>query len=270
MKTVLITGCSSGIGLETARLFQQKGWQVAATVRRPEDAIELTAIANCSFYKLDVNDLNSIQNCISQVLKDFGSIDVLVNNAGVYDTNPLESVSDEQIQALIDTNVLGTLRMTKALLPHFRERKGGTIVNISSVAGLTTFPYQTLYHTSKWAIEGFSEALSYEARDVNVRVKVVEPGMVKTNLYRNIQESSGSKTIQNYSTNYMKWLRFLLASYKGGYSPVKDARTIYKAVTDRSHRLRYKTDANTRILHHLHSLLPLRAFNAFVCMISGM
>jgi len=269
MKTVLITGCSSGIGRETALYFHKKGWRVAATIRRPEAASELSGLENLRCYKLDVTDAGSIRSCIAQVVKDFGTIDALVNNAGAYATDPLEMMSDEKMCELINTNVLGTLRMSREIFPLFRTQKYGTIVNIASVAGRTTVPFSTVYHTSKWAVEGFSEALTYEARDVNVRVKVVEPGMVKTDLYKRVGQNPGRECPREYQHSYTKWLRFLHANYAAGYDPAIDAKTVYKAVTDRSKRLRYTSDRNTRILLFLRATLKQRAYNAFMRRLIG-
>lgn len=142
MKTVLITGASKGIGRSTAILFNQKDWNVAAAVK-DTTTTELFA-ENVKIYTLDVRSKQSVDNCISQVLNDFGQIDAIVNNAGVYSTSPLECISKEDLDNLIQTNINGVLYMTQAILPHFREQRAGVIANISSVAGRVTFPYQSL------------------------------------------------------------------------------------------------------------------------------
>jgi len=266
MKTLLITGASNGIGKETALLFARKGWNVVATMK---DAAHLSMFAdtkNITTYLLDVNDNESIQTAIHQVIRDFGKIDVLVNNAGVYTTNPLEQTSDETINGIVETNIKGVIRTTKAMLPHFRENKAGTIVNVSSVAGRVTFPFQSIYHTSKWAIEGFSESLYYELKPINIKVKVVEPGVVKTNLYHAVQDFPFEQYPVAYQTNFKKWHRFVMKNIDNGYLPDLDAKTIFKAANSNSSKLRYATDFTTKALIALRSLLPLTVFQKIVKM----
>lgn len=264
MKTVLITGASSGIGKETAILFSKKGWNVAATVRSIEKQNVLASYKNITTYLLDVKDSKSISQCIKQVVKNYGKIDVLVNNAGVYTTNPLEETTDEAINDVIDTNIKGVINTTKAILEHFRENNSGTIVNISSVAGRVTFPFQSIYHSSKWAIEGLSESLYYELKLLGIKIKVVEPGMVKTNLYHSVSEFPYEQYPKEYQTPFKKWHRFLLKSYTNGYLPQLDAKTIFKAANSNNSRLRYTTDFTTKLVLFLRSLFPLPIFQKIV------
>lgn len=149
MKTILITGAATGIGKETALLFAKNGWNVAATMRNPQKADDLSPERNIRCYTMDVTDKESISSALHSAIKDFGKIDVLVNNAGVYETAPLECTEDEIVNRILQTNLLGTISTIKAILPHFRENKGGKIINIASVAGRVTFPYQTVYHASE-------------------------------------------------------------------------------------------------------------------------
>jgi NADP-dependent 3-hydroxy acid dehydrogenase YdfG len=181
MNTILITGASNGIGKETALLFAKKGWKVAATTRNPEHLSLFTDINNITTYLLDVRNRDSIKFCIERVIQDLGKIDVIVNNAGTYTTNPLELTPDKTLDDIIETNINGVLVTTKEILEHFRKNKSGTIINISSVVGRVTFPFQSIYQASKWAVEGFSESLCYELKPLNIKVKIIEPGMVKTN-----------------------------------------------------------------------------------------
>ncbi|WP_244228721.1 SDR family oxidoreductase [Mucilaginibacter endophyticus] len=179
-KTILITGASSGIGAATAKLFQAKGWNVIATMRQPENQTELKATDNLLLTRLDVLDLESIQNAVNEGIKKFGKIDVLVNNAGYGAFGTLESFTREQIIRQFNTNVIGLLDVTKALLPHFRANKSGVIINISSIGGKMTFPLGTLYHGTKFAVEGISESLSYEVEEFGGKVKIIEPGAIAT------------------------------------------------------------------------------------------
>jgi len=264
MKTILITGTSSGIGKATALLFSEKGWNVAAAMRNSENFAELNKVKNINTYIIDVTEIKSIEKCIGQILQEYGKIDVVVNNAGVYTTNPLESTSLEVIDSIIKTNINGVLYMTKAILPHFRENKGGIIVNISSIAGQATFPFQSVYHVSKWAIEGLSEGLMYELNPLNIKMKIVEPGMVKTNLYRSVIENSFVQYPIEYANNFRNWHTYLMGNYEKGYNPNLDAKTIYKAVTDGTSRLRYKSDFNTKLVLFLRSIFSLSIFQNII------
>ena len=154
MKTILITGASSGIGKTTAALFQTKGWNVAATMRNPEMDPGLGEHASTLVIQLDVTDSGSIAHAIDRTIERFGKVDVLLNNAGYGAYGPLEAFSMEQIERQFDTNVIGLMAVTKAVLPHMRTEKSGMIVNISSIGGQMTFPLGSLYHGSKFAVEG--------------------------------------------------------------------------------------------------------------------
>lgn len=260
MKTILITGASSGIGKETAALFADKGWNVAATMRDHEKLSMFTDCKNIKTYLLDVKDKNSITSCIKQVIRDFSKIDVIVNNAGIYTTNPLELTTDDTINSIVETNIKGVLYMTKTILEHFRENKSGMIINISSIAGRVTFPFQTIYHTSKWAIEGLSESLYYELKPLNIKVKVVEPGMVKTNIYNSVLDFPFEQYPDEYRINFKKWHSYLMNNYKNGYSPKLDAKTVYKAANSNNSRLRYTSDFTTKLVFFFRSLFPLSVF----------
>ena len=268
MKTVFITGTSSGIGRETAKLFHKNGWNVIATMRTTIKEMELNKLENVKVLQCDVTNHDSIRTAINDGISAFCKIDVLVNNAGIYTTNPLEKVSDETITAVVETNIKGTLFMTKAIIEHFRENKSGTIVNISSIAGRVTFPFQSIYHTSKWAIEGFSESLYYELKQLNIRVKIVEPGMVKTNIYNSVMAFPIEQYPNEYQTIFKKWHNYLLKNYNNGYSPRLDAETIYRAVNNRSSKLRYTSDFTTKMVFFLRSIFPLSVFQNIIKAIS--
>ena len=268
MKTILITGTSSGIGKETAILFAQKDWNVIATVRNAEHLTLFADVKNISTYILDVRDKGSIESCVKEVICDFGKIDALVNNAGVYTTGPLETTSNETIEDIIETNIKGVLFTTKIVIEHFRKNKTGSIVNISSIAGRVTFPFQSIYHTSKWAIEGFSESLYYELQPLNIRVKIVEPGMVKTSIYNSVLEIPFESYPNEYQTPFRKWHSYLMKNYKNGYSPVSDAKTIFKAVNSKSSKLRYTSDVTTKLVFFLRSLFPLTIFQGIISILA--
>jgi NADP-dependent 3-hydroxy acid dehydrogenase YdfG len=219
---------------------------------------------NIRTYLLDVADRDSIAPCFERIIGDFGRIDALVNNAGIYTTAPLEVATDESIENVIDTNIKGVLYVSRAIVPHFRRNGAGTLVNVSSLAGRITIPFQSVYHTSKWAVEGFSEDLHYELAPLGIRVKVVEPGVVKTSLYREIGDSPAEQYPAEYQKSFEKWWKEVMNNYRDGYSPGREAATIWRAVNSRSSKLRYTTDFQTKALFFLRRLLPLRVFQWLV------
>ncbi len=184
-KTVLITGCSSGIGKAAAFYFHEKGWNVAATMRRPDTECELTRLANLACLRLDVTETRSIQKAIRDTEERFGAIDVLVNNAAYNLTGPFEGATPDQIQALYEVNVFGVMNVTREILPYFRKKHTGMIINVSSLGGLIGMPLSSFYASAKWAVEGFSESLRFELRKLGIHVKIVEPGGVKTRFASN-------------------------------------------------------------------------------------
>ena len=175
-KTVFITGASSGFGKESVRLFSEKGWNVVATMRSPEKEQELTGLAGVLVTKLDVTDESTIASAVTKALSAFGQIDVLVNNAGYGALGVLEAASDEEIRRQMEVNFFGLIAVTKAVLPGMRAQRSGVIVNVSSVGGRITFPFSTLYHATKFAVEGLTEALQYELTPFGIRTKIIEPG----------------------------------------------------------------------------------------------
>ena len=172
-KTILITGASTGIGKVTAKYFQEKGWNVIATMRTPENETELNKLDNVEVVKLDVLDLESIDNAVKHGIEKFGKIDVLLNNAGYGAFGPVELTPREKIVRQFGVNVIGLIDVTKAVLPHFRKNRDGIIINVSSVAGKITFPLGTFYHGTKFAVEGISEGMVYEMGEIGVKMKIL-------------------------------------------------------------------------------------------------
>src|SRR5215208_3541304 len=178
-KAVLITGCSSGIGNETARHLAAKGWTVYATARRPESISDLTDVG-CRTLALDVNDETSMEAAVKTVEEAEGAVGVLVNNAGYSQSGALETLPLDSIRRQFETNVFGLVRMCQLVLPGMRRQGWGRIVNISSMGGKLVFPGGGIYHGTKFAVEAISDAMRWEVRNFGVDVILIEPGLIKT------------------------------------------------------------------------------------------
>ena len=259
-KTVLITGTSSGIGKASAKYFQQKGWNVAATMRSPEKENELNTLEGVSCIPLDVTNSESIQNGIEEAIRQFTVIDVLVNNAGYGLVGAFELSSAEQIRNQFDTNVFGLMEVTRAILPHLRQQQQGAIINVASMSGRITFPLYSLYHASKWAVEGFSESLQHELKPFNIKVKLIEPGVIGTEFIGRSKEVTTNSEIKAYDGYVDKVLERLLLFYKVATPAEKVAKIIYKAATNKSSKLRYPIGLDADSLLLLRKLLPDRIF----------
>ena len=249
-KTVLITGCSSGIGQATAKLFASKGWNVVATMRKPAAETELTKCNNVLVTRLDVQDCDSIKQAIEAGIARFGRIDALINNAGYGQYGLFEAIPREKIQEQFDVNVFGVMDVTRAILPRFRQNKGGLIINISSGAGIFTLPMISLYCATKFALEGFSEALAFELASQNIVVKLVEPhgGVTSTHFSESaIRDNAADASLADYSdfmTRTKEAFAKMTAARMTGADQV--AHVIYNAATDGTDRLRYLVGDDSR------------------------
>lgn len=246
-KTILITGASSGIGKATAIHFQQQGWNVIATMRSPEKETELNKLENVKLEKLDVLDVSSIGQAIKNGIANFGKIDALLNNAGYGAYGPLESFPRENIIRQFNTNVIGLMDVTKAIIPHFRLNKNGVIVNISSIGGQMTFALGSLYHGTKFAVEGISESLHYEMNEIGVKVKIVEPGFIATDF--------GSRSFDFQAgdiSDYQPLIGALMKQWQNPNNTVSPpslvAEVIFNAVTDGTYQLRYRAGDDAKFL----------------------
>ncbi|SDL93853.1 NADP-dependent 3-hydroxy acid dehydrogenase YdfG [Catalinimonas alkaloidigena] len=238
-KTVLITGTASGFGRATASLFHRKGWNVIATMRSPEKEQEFTKWENVLVTRLDVQDEASIKQAVQLGKETFGTIDVLVNNAGYGLMGVFESATREQIQNQFEVNVFGMMQVTQAVLPMMRQKGQGVIVNLSSFGGIVGLPFTSLYASSKFAVEGFSEALSHELSQLHIAVKIIEPGGVHTNFRNGLDVVKNDIEVYNplqaaFFERYGKPTEALPKA-----TPEEVAETIFTAATDGSNRLRY-------------------------------
>ena len=185
-QVILITGASSGIGKATANLLVQQGYTVYGTSRKASESTN-----GVRMLTMDVTQPASIQQAVEQILSEQGRIDILINNAGLGISGALELETDEEIGKQMDTNFMGVVRMCKAVIPIMRKERKGFIINISSIGGLIAVPFQGFYSASKFAVEGYSEALQHEVRPFGIRVCLVEPGDFYTNFTANRGISSG-------------------------------------------------------------------------------
>lgn len=236
-QTVFITGASTGIGRAAVIHFRDHGWNVAATMRKPSEHADLVSDRVVTL-PLDVTDAATIRPALEGALKAFANVDVLVNNAGYGTFGPFEAASNEQIERQYATNVTGLMYVTREFLPHFRERKNGVIINISSVGGRATFPLYSLYHGTKWAIEGFSESLNYELNPFGIRVKLVEPGAIKTDFTTRSLDVLKKDGLDVYD-DFVRKFRENWGAGRSSSSPEMVAEVIYQAATDGTPQLRY-------------------------------
>lgn len=264
MKTVLITGTSSGIGRATVLEFQRRGWNVIATMRTPEKETELGSLSNVFLTPLDVTNEASIHAAIQAGIARFGSIDVVVNNAGYGLSGVFEGVTAEQIRRQFDTNVFGVMAVTRAILPYFRQRKAGTIVNVSSMGGRITFPLYSVYHSSKWAVEGFTESLQYELEPLGIRLKLVEPGAIQTDFYTRSNDSGSMDNHPNYAPHVAGPIALMNETGANAASPEIVAKTIYKAATSTGSSLRFPVGSDAKALILLRGLIPTDMFRALI------
>ena len=259
-KTIVITGASSGIGKATAIYFAQQGWNVAATMRSIDNISDFAAYPSIVTFKLDVTNQESIKNAISQILHTFSDIDVLYNNAGYALAGAFEATTDEQVRKQFETNLFGVMNVTRAFLPHFRSKRKGIILNTTSSGGILTFPLYSIYNSSKWALEGFMEALQFELKPFNIRIKNIEPGTVKSEFTENISFVSNP----DYDSYAKKVQHNTLAGYKNAPTPDVVAKVVFKAATDNRSKLRYPATSQAKSAFFFRWLLPLNIFNKMV------
>lgn len=242
-KTIFITGASTGLGKATALFFHSKGWTVFATMRNPEKETELTKLDNVTVLQLDVTDPGQIDSVVQQVATN-GRVDVVFNNAGYGLMGALEAISDEQIVRQVNTNLLGVLRVTKAFIPYLRKQGGGVFISTTSMGGFLTFPLHSVYHATKFAIEGWSEGMSFELGMHNIRIKTVAPGGIATDfLGRSLDRSRNS----NYSRLEDRLFATTESMMDVAAPPSAIAGIVYEAATDDKDQIRYVAgeDANS-------------------------
>ncbi len=228
-----ITGASGGVGQATARLFLERNWCVIATARDPDSLGDLKHHPRLTRIGLDVTDQGSIKDAVREAIERHGRIDVLINNAGIGVAGPLEGVSEEAIRRVFDTNFFGSVALIREIVPHMRERRSGTIVNVSSVAGRIGIPFHSLYCATKFALEGLTESLAYELLQFDIRLKLVEPGGIRTNFRTQWFEPDA------YQPQVTRLKIKMEEGIKKAASPMGVAEVIHRAATDRGTRMRF-------------------------------
>src|SRR3954451_5661572 len=255
-RVALVTGASSGIGEAAARALVEAGFTVYGTSRRAVAGEERDGVV---FLPLDVTDDDSVAGAVREVLDRSGRIDVLVNNAGLGIAGAAEESSIEQAHALFDTNVFGSIRMTRAVLPQMREQRSGRIINISSVLGLVPAPFGALYAATKHAIEGYSESLDHEVREHGIRVLLVEPAYTRTSFDSNAIPAD--EPLPVYARRREVFDAILADAIKGGDEPSVVAEAIVAAATDSRPKLRYQAGPVARRVAKLRRYAPSAAFD---------
>ncbi|KKC46850.1 short-chain dehydrogenase [Paenibacillus sp. D9] len=241
IKTVLITGCSTGLGHTTAKKFANEGWNVVATMRKPDQSLAEEIPERIFVTALDITNPASIEAAISAGIARFGKIDAVVNNAGVSVISVFETTPMNAIRGVFETNVFGTMNVIQAITPYFRGQGGGTIVNITSNIGFTSFPLFSVYAASKHAVEGLSESLAYELESQNISLKLVEPGsMLTTSFGSNTMSASQDASVPESYKPYFDHMMQCMMTFPFGNADVNQvAGQIYAAANDKSDRLRF-------------------------------
>jgi NAD(P)-dependent dehydrogenase (short-subunit alcohol dehydrogenase family) len=244
-KVVIITGSSSGIGLESALLLARNSYITYATMRSPEKDTSIKAAVQkehlpIRVIQLDVNDDNSVKSAIDHIVSEAGRIDVLVNNAGYSLGGALEDLSMDEIQSQYETNLFGLIRVTQAVIPTMRKQRSGRIINISSGAGIFGFPGYSAYVSTKFAVEGLSESIAYELEPFGIKVILIEPGFIRTNF---TQPTIVGKKAQDPESPYSEMMQKIMASaselIKNASPAELVANIILDAASNPNPRLRY-------------------------------
>ena len=265
-RTVLITGCSSGIGEATAERLAKSGWTVYATARKPETLAGLEA-KGCRTLALDVTSEESMTAAVKTVLDETGRIDALVNNAGYSQSGAAETLDLDDVRRQFETNVFGLLRLSQLVLPARRERGAGRIINISSMGGRLVFPGGGVYHATKYAVEALSDAMRFEVAGFGVQVVIVEPGLITTNFENAAVASMAGNDDGPYAAFNAEVAKSTKEVYSGpmrhlGGGPDSVAKVIEKALKARRPKIRYTVTASAKMSIATRRIMGARAWDA--------
>jgi NAD(P)-dependent dehydrogenase (short-subunit alcohol dehydrogenase family) len=271
-KVALVTGSSSGIGFETSLMLARAGFNTYASLRNLEKSKNITEIAKkeklpLQVVQLDVNNDGSIKDAIVKIIKTDQRIDVLINNAGYGLFGSVEDTSIEEIKAQFETNFFGVVRVTQQVLSLMRRQNSGTIVNVSSVGGRIGLPALSAYHSTKFALEGLSESIAFELEPFGIRVIIIEPGVIRTNI---LNSSSSAKKALDPKSPYFSLSQNLNDNFKSmmesesSSSPEEVAKVILQAVTSKNPRLRYSVGDDAANLIHARENMPDKEFRKMI------
>ena len=246
-KTIFITGASSGLGKATAKLFALKDWKVIATMRNPDGEKELNSLSGVVLLPLDVTDVPQINRTVEKVVAT-DEVNVVFNNAGYGLAGPLEGITDEQIVRMINTNLMGVIRTTRAFIPHFRKRRAGLFINTTSIGGLVAFPFNSIYHATKWGLEGWSESMAFELSRFGIGMKTVLPGGIRTDFFARSLDYGRHEAYDKLVDQFMNTITDpkQMASYS---SPEQIAEVVYEAANDGKDQLRYVAGNDAKAMY---------------------
>ena len=268
----VVTGSSSGIGFETALTLARNRFYTYATMRNLEKSKNITEIANTEklplqVVQLDVNDDKSVKDAIDKIVAENKRIDLLVNNAGYGLFGSLEDISLEEIKAQFETNFFGVIRVTQQVLPVMRKQNSGTIVNVSSVGGRIGVPVLSAYQSTKFALEGLSESMSYELEPFGIRVVIIEPGFIRTNI---INSSTSAKKALDPKSPYFSLMQKVKNHFKSmmenasSSPPEEVAKVILQAITSENPQLRYTVGDDATTLIQARMNMPDKEFKKMI------
>jgi len=264
-KTVLITGAAGGIGKQTALFFAEKNWNVIATMLHLHEAEELNNNPYIKCYELDVTSSKSIESAKQKIILENPKIDVIINNAGVGYRSFVELSEDEKIDAIVSINWLGVVKVCRAFIPIFREQKNGLFINISSIAGLVNLPLGSFYHSTKQAVESFSECMAYELHDLNIKVCTVQFGNAPTSFQKNVAKCPVT-SVKSYN-DLMKKVTDLLQKKSNKNTSLKPLITekLYKIAENPNKKFRrYTIGFDANFMKFLRRGLGYRLFNSLI------
>jgi len=263
LKVALVTGSSSGIGFETALILARTGFHTYASMRNLQKSKSITEIANAEklplkVVELDVNDARTVKDAIHNIMVEKNGIDVLVNNAGYGLFGSLEDLSIDEIKAQFETNFFGLVRVTQQVIPIMRNQKSGIIVNVSSVGGRMAIPALSAYHSTKFALEGLSESMSYELEPFGIRVIIIEPSAIRTNI---MNSSVSAKKALDPKSPYFSLMQKVENNFKSmlenaSTPPEEVAKVILKALTSENPQLRYTVGEEAATLLQARRTMP--------------
>lgn len=256
MKTIFITGASSGIGKATTELFSQNGWRVIATMRNLKKGEEIAKLPNVVLMPLDVTNAEQIHQTCAAALAQY-DIDVLLNNAGYGIMAPFERIPETEIRKLFETDVFGTMFVTQQFIPHFKARKAGAILTTTSLAAIIALPRDSAYGAAKRAQQGMVESLYYELKPFNIFVKAIIPGGTKTNFQTPLNDLTG------YELPAANQRKYLLAGNNEFPEPQEAAKIIFEAATDGKNKVNYPSDSVCQKLYDEYQSMGVEDFKIY-------